>query len=396
MSTVSRFLFVVPPLAGHVNPTLAVGRELGARGHEVAWAGPEEVVAELMPADATLLRVPLAPGVRDHIAARADDLRGAAALKHLVGEFLVPLATCMVPGVEAAVERFRPDVLVVDQQALAGVAVALARGLPWATAATTSALLADPMELIPRVKEWADGLQRDVLRSAGVDPQVAATVDLRFSPELVVVFSTPAFVGGNGYPDHYAFVGPALAGRPDATPFPWDWLGGGGPHVLVSLGTLNWHNGGRFFAAAASALGGMDARGIIVAPPELVPDAPPNVLVRPRVPQLALLPHLDAVVCHGGHNTVCEALAHGLPLVVAPIRDDQPAIAAQVEAARAGVRVRFRRAGPDDLRAAMEAALGDRALRDGAGRIRQSFAAAGGPPQAAARLERLVPAVSRR
>jgi MGT family glycosyltransferase len=396
MSTVSRFLFVVPPLAGHVNPTLAVGRELGARGHEVAWAGPEEVVAELMPADATLLRVPLAPGVRDHIAARADDLRGAAALKHLVGEFLVPLATCMVPGVEAAVERFRPDVLVVDQQALAGVAVALARGLPWATAATTSALLADPMELIPRVKEWADGLQRDVLRSAGVDPQVAATVDLRFSPELVVVFSTPAFVGGNGYPDHYAFVGPALAGRPDATPFPWDWLGGGGPHVLVSLGTLNWHNGGRFFAVAASALGGMDARGIIVAPPELVPDAPPNVLVRPRVPQLALLPHLDAVVCHGGHNTVCEALAHGLPLVVAPIRDDQPAIAAQVEAARAGVRVRFRRAGPDDLRAAMEAALGDRALRDGAGRIRQSFAAAGGPPQAAARLERLVPAVSRR
>src|SRR4029453_7236472 len=135
---VSRFLFVVPPMAGHVTPTLAVGRELAARGHEVAWAGPEEVVAELMPREATFLPVPLAPGVRDHIAARADDLRGAAALKHLVGEFLVPLASCMVPGVEAAVERFRPDVLVVDQQALAGVAVALARGLPWATSATTS------------------------------------------------------------------------------------------------------------------------------------------------------------------------------------------------------------------------------------------------------------------
>jgi UDP:flavonoid glycosyltransferase YjiC (YdhE family) len=109
-----------------------------------------------------------------------------------------------------------------------------------------------------------------------------------------------------------------------------------------------------------------------------------------------LLPHLDAVVCHGGHNTVCEALAHGLPLVVAPIRDDQPAVAAQVEAARAGVRVRFHRAGPDDLRAAMEAVLGDRALRAGADRIRQSFAAAGGPPEAVARLEQLVPAVNRR
>ena len=39
----SRFLFVVPPMAGHVNPTLPVGRELAARGHEVAWAGPPEV-----------------------------------------------------------------------------------------------------------------------------------------------------------------------------------------------------------------------------------------------------------------------------------------------------------------------------------------------------------------
>ena len=89
----SRFLFVVPPMAGHVNPTLPVGRELAARGHAVAWAGPPEVAEELMPPGATFLRVPLSDRVRDHIAARADDLRGAAALKHLVGDFLVPLAT---------------------------------------------------------------------------------------------------------------------------------------------------------------------------------------------------------------------------------------------------------------------------------------------------------------
>ena len=157
MTARCRFLFVVPPMAGHVNPTLPVGRELADRGHEVAWAGPPEVVGELMPPGATFIPVPLSDRVRDHIAGRADDLRGAAALKHLVGEFLVPLAECMVPGVHAAVDRFRPDALVVDQQALAGVAVALARELPWATSATTSALLTDPMELIPKVKAWADG-----------------------------------------------------------------------------------------------------------------------------------------------------------------------------------------------------------------------------------------------
>ena len=35
----ARFLFVVPPFAGHVNPTIPVAAELVSRGHEVAWAG---------------------------------------------------------------------------------------------------------------------------------------------------------------------------------------------------------------------------------------------------------------------------------------------------------------------------------------------------------------------
>ena len=54
------------------------------------------------------------------------------------------------------------------------------------------------------------------------------------------------------------------------------------------------------------------------------------------MPQLALLRHVDAVVCHGGHNTLCEALALGLQLVLAPVRDDHPLVADQVVAAGAG------------------------------------------------------------
>jgi MGT family glycosyltransferase len=299
----------------------------------------------------------------------------------------------MLPGVRDAVAEFKPDALLVDQQALAGLAVAETNGLPWATSATTSANLYDQMALMPQVQQWADDLQRDFLRSAGLDDDVAAALDLRFSERLVLVFSTEAFVGPGDYPDHYAFVGPSIEARPDDTPFDWDWLGAAGaaadPVVLVSLGTLNWHNGGRFFAAAAEALAGLAVRAIVIAPPELVGNAPPNVLVTPRVPQLALMPHLDAVVSHGGHNTVCEALAHGLPLVVAPIRDDQPAIADQVVRAGAGVRVAFRRVGADELRGAIEVALTDDALRDGAARVQASFAAAGGPSVAADHLERL-------
>jgi MGT family glycosyltransferase len=386
----SRYLFVVPPLVGHVNPTLAVGRELVARGHEVAWAGPRSVVPDLLPDDTRFIAVAsdLPDGVQTVIRGEADHLRGVLAVKHLVGEFLVPLAESMLPGVRAAVEGFEPDVVIVDQQALAGVAVCTSAGLPWATSASTSATVHDPLEVLPRVKEWADDVQRGFLRAAGVDADTAAAMDIRFSPHLVIVFSTRAFVGRPDLPSHYAFVGPSIGERSDDTPFPWDWLDGR-PVVLVSLGTLNTNNGALFFNKAAAALSGLDVQGVIVAPPDLVDDPPPNVLVVRRVPQLALMSRVAGVVSHGGHNTVCEALAQGVPLVVAPIRDDQPVIADQVVTAGAGLRIKFGRTRAEGLRDAIATILTDGEMRAAAARVRDSFTSAGGPAAAATHLERL-------
>ena len=208
-------------------------------------------------------------------------------------------------------------------------------------------------------------------------------------PHLLLAFTTAALVGDIPVPPQTAFVGPSITARPETTPFPWDWLDEGRPLVLVSLGTLNWQDGERFFARAVEALGSMDVQGVVVAPPDMVGTLPANVLVRPRVPQLALLARTAAVVSHGGHNTVCEALAHGLPLVVAPIRDDQPIIAGQVEAAGAGVRVRFGRVTAAGLRVAIDRVLTDPDLSAAAARVQASFAAAGGAPAAVAHLERL-------
>ena len=197
-------------------------------------------------------------------------------------------------------------------------------------------------------------------------------------------------------PGRVSFVGPATTQRPDPTPFPWEHLDGDDPAVLVSLGTVNAEAGERFFRAAIEALAERPVRGVVVAPPDAVGAVPSNVVVQRRVPQLALLPHLSAVVTHGGHNTVCEALAHGLPLVVAPIRDDQPVIAAQVVAAGAGVRVRFGRPSPAVLGEAVDRVLHDPQLRAGAEVIATSFAMAGGAPAAAAELEALASGGRRR
>ena len=147
----ARVLFVVPPLVGHTNPTVSVARELAARGHEVAWVGHPGVVRPLLPPGALLFalddRLPEDRYARATAEARAA--RGLAALKFLWEEFFVPLARAMAPGVEDAVARFSPDVLVVDQQAVAGALVARRRGLRWASFATTSAGVTDPLQGLP-------------------------------------------------------------------------------------------------------------------------------------------------------------------------------------------------------------------------------------------------------
>jgi MGT family glycosyltransferase len=385
----SRMLFVVPPLTGHINPTVAVGAELEARGHDVAWAGHPGTLRPLLPAGARVF-----PAIDDALEGHLRDgrerwlnLRGAAALKFFWADFMMPLACVMLPGVEAAIASFAPDVVVADQQAPAGAVAALRAGTAWVTSATTPAELLRPLAAMPKVEDWiSDQMTAFQLASGITDP-----VDLRFSDRLVLVFTTSALAGDtSGFGENYVFTGPALAKRPDRGSFPWEWLDPGRRHLLVSLGTINGPAGQRFFRVAVDALADLESelQVVMVGPP--AGGTPPHILFAEHVPQLALLGHMAAVVSHGGHNTVCESLAHGLPLVVTPIRDDQPIIAQQVADAGAGIRLRFGRLRAAELRAAVLAVLDDPCYREGACRIRDSFAAAGGATAAADHLERLL------
>lgn len=381
----SRFLFVVPPLAGHVNPAGAVAWALAERGHEVAWAGSEARLRPLLGPDAMVYPT----GMRLH---RGRSDTGTAAVKSLWEGFVVPFARFTLPAVEKAVEAYRPDVVAADQHALAGALVAQRHGLPWATMCASSMELTEPFRKLPKVDAWIRGHLAKLCAEAGLPPEEPP--DLRFSPYLVIAFTGHALTGDVLFPDHFALIGAALSARPAGADFPWDRLDPGRRHVLVTVGTLAEDiatDSTNFYVRAVEALRPLGDRlqGIVIAPAGVVPDLPEHILAAPRVPVLELMPHLDAVVCHGGLNIMCEALSYGVPLVIAPIRHDQPINAAQVAAVGAGIRVRFGRVSPDQLRAAVTALLDDPAYRAAARQVRDSFAAAGGARAAAERLERL-------
>src|SRR4051794_2960099 len=221
----SRFLFVFPPFVGHVGPALGVAEALAERGHEVAWVTHEAVVGSVLK-DATVY--PAGDDFLDYIVEHLperDRLKGLSGVRFLWEKVLVPLALAMVDPVRAAIDDFGPDVIVADQQAFAGPIVATERGLPWASSACGTAELMDPALVMPKVAAWFDRQIEGLLTELGRDDLIKAGFDPRFSPQLLLQYSTLELVGAvtRDVPS-VAFVGPSLPRWAEDTPFPWEWL----------------------------------------------------------------------------------------------------------------------------------------------------------------------------
>lgn len=362
----SRFLFAVPPLPEHIIPTVAVGAELTRRGHKVAWTGLADVVRPLLERGAALY--PAEDGEPAHRPGAPVDRRSPRR------DALVSFAHAALPAVEAAIEGFRPHVVIADRWALAAPVAARRRGVRWATFTPW-----------PPSPEEEPGELRQILDFQRVCGE-ADPVEVSLSDELVLVLSTPELAGGpaRAWPEHFVFVGP-MPERPSGGAFPWEWLDDARPAITVSPGAAD--AGERLCRAVAEVVADLEVQAVFVAPPDALPDPPPNALVRRRVPQDRLLPRMSAVVCRGGYDVVCESLAHGLPVVTAPVHDDQRAVARQVVRAGAGVAVSE---DPAALRAAITAVLEEPAYRRAAQTVQTSFEAAGGAAEAADRLEKLL------
>jgi MGT family glycosyltransferase len=81
------------------------------------------------------------------------------------------------------------------------------------------------------------------------------------------------------------------------------------------------------------------------------------------LPQTSILPHVDAVITHGGNNTVTECMWFGKPMIVLPIFWDQHDNAQRVSEKGYGVRLPTYSHDPEQLAAALDEVLGDQALR---------------------------------
>lgn len=390
----AKFVFVVPPLTGHVNPTLSIGAALLARGHQVAWISLDQALSAKLPDGGQLLLIQYdqtddekkqSEKYLDIISKKV--VYGIDSIKFLYEEVLVPLNRHCYKGILALLESYNPDLVIGDHQLFAASIAATQLGLPHATTVTAPAAVKIVSEL-PKVHEWEVQQIMALQRELGV----TENRPLDCSDLLTLVLTSRYFFGEMDLPANYHFTGPVLSQRHSGHAFDWDTFHAGrAKKILVSIGTTFDHDHKRaFFQKVIEAFRNEDLTVVVVSDPQLFDTWPQNFMVCQQVPQLELLPHLDAVICHGGHNTVSETLSQGLPLVVIPIAYDQSHVAGRVVRTGAGERLNFNRFKAHHLRDSTYNILNNPAYREAAGRVRQSFTDAGGTATAADLLERAI------
>jgi MGT family glycosyltransferase len=382
-----RALFSLLPARGSLQPLLPVAQAMQARGHQVALCSAPRFRKDVEAHGLTFLPAGLDWHVSDpdyiDVLCQAA---GGLAFPPLAGQqrfawvianlFIGAAARHMLPELTGIARQWSADLIVRESLEFAGCVAAEALGLPHASVAAAADSALDGRRDLTRPLAA-------LRRQAGLPADPHGDMAFRY---LHLCFTPPSFDGpGARFPPRARFLAHHSTPTPHDDLPPWLDRLAERPTVLVSMGTV-FHRTPGLHETILAALRDepvnlLIALGFDQDPSRLGP-LPPHVRVQPTLPQVALLPRCALLVSHGGFNSVKEALAEGVPLVIVPIAGDQPYCATRCQSLGVG-----RVIGPADrdaatIRAAVRTVLADPSYRDHARHMRDEIRAL--PPTDAA------------
>ncbi len=184
-------------------------------------------------------------------------------------------------------------------------------------------------------------------------------------------------------PTSLVFTGPVSSSgaRDHARPEWWHELDGSRPVIHVTQGTLANDDLSELVLPTVEAFAGRDPLVVVTtggAPVASLGALPGNVRAAEFVPYDELLPRTSVMITNGGYGGVQFALRHGVPLVVAPGKEDKVEVAARVAWSGAGIDLRDERPAPARIRRGVERVLRDPRFRLAARRLGNEIAASSG------------------
>jgi MGT family glycosyltransferase len=384
----THLLFVALAGHGHVTPTLPLVEELVGRGHRVDYATAAEFADAVTGAGAHWVELPaLDPFI-------PPPQVGPEVMAFWFRHYFRGLAATY-PVLRERCRTHRPDAICYDVT-------------NWPARLVARELQIRAVRLIPNVAEnetYSLGeqmtagldpghpemvaLAEDCARFSaeyGVEIDVAGTMDV--TEELNLVFIAREFQPeGDSFDDRFRFLGPLLGRREQREP--WSPPDPGRPLLYISLGTI-FTDRPEFYRTCIDAFGdgrwqvAMTVGDLDLA--ALIP-IPPDVDVRPRFPQPAVLRHAAAFITHAGMNSTMEALHHGVPMLAFPQMPEQVANADRVVELRLGERLDADTLTPETLEQAVLRVVGDPEIRAGLERMRSAVQAGGGVERGAQAIE---------
>lgn len=369
MTRAGRFLIVSWDGGGNVPPALNLGARLRHLGHHVRLLGWESMKSRAATAGLDFTAYPSMPS-----------WPAGVTLQQAWKERVIP--ALFGPGtrddIRTEIEDFAPDAVVVDCMISAGLEVADTLDLP--RAVLIHILYSTFMDT------WGGKATR---------AKNAAYLD-RAGQVLVLVppdFDT-GFDPGRRLPPNTSNVGPITdpnPGPPLSTDLTELLTEPGKPWVLLSLGSI-LQDQATMLPNILEAVARLPIRVLLtlggVVQPSAI-NAPPNVTVCGFVPHDLLMPHMAAVVSHGGLSTITTALAVGVPNVCIPQGHDQPDNAKRVVASGVG-RAVDKNAPPAEIAAAIETVLADPSILDNTNHFAKAIAALGRGDVAARKVAGLI------
>lgn len=411
----STLLLCSTPAHGHVMPLLTVAAHLRARGHRVLFLTSPRYEARVRAAGVEFVTLPPDADVdlddAGSVPGRAG-LTGAAAIRFdMITLFLRPGAAQFAALREIlAAERVdavlteplfvgaalltelprtdRPPVIALGifplgvksrDTAPFGLGIAPSAG-PFGRARNAALTFVSERIVFAPVSAEADRLARETLGR----PLSRFFLDWHSGADAVLQFTVPEFeYPRSDLPSNVLFLGP-IAAAPTGGGLPdwWGDLSADRPVVHVTQGTVANADFAQLISPTIAALATSDALVVVStggrALDGLPSPLPDNVRVADYLPYDRLLPLVDVLVTNGGYGGVQQALAHGIPLVVAGQTEDKVEVSARVGWSGAGINLRTNRPEPRAIAAAVRRILAEPVHRARARELAVAFAAAPG------------------
>jgi UDP:flavonoid glycosyltransferase YjiC (YdhE family) len=373
-----RVLVTTTAGAGHFGPLVPFADACRRAGHEVLVAAPASFASaverrgfDFWPCADT------PPEEWGPIMARLAELPHDEANAVVVREVFGRLDTrAVLPRMLAAVQEWRPDVVLRETTEFGSYLAAERHDVPQARVAIG----------LGSLDEWGFPLVVEPLAELGASvglPADEVGERLRAVPSLSLTppsMEDPAAPGSERA--RFRETAPGPAGRlPD-----W-WGANDDPLVYMTFGSVAGTVPAFVpaFGTVLAAIADLPIRVLVTTGEGLEPSTlgpvASNVHVERWVPQADVLPDVQAMVCHGGFNTVLGGFAAGVPMVVVPLFADQPDNAARVAALGAG-EVVTDAGDAGSVGQAVSRVLADDSYRQGAARMAEEIRAL--PPADAA------------